>query len=78
MGCRKAYFDDGFTDVFVYDGVQLAPGSRIDGPAIVEQATTTIVVQPGYQLMCDDFGNYLVYRQDMGLEACIARLKRGD
>jgi N-methylhydantoinase A len=21
MGCRKAYFDDGFTDVFVYDGV---------------------------------------------------------
>ncbi len=77
IGHRKAFFDDEFTDVPVYDGFQLAPGNRITGPTIVEQATTTVVVQPGYQLMCDDFGNYLVYRGGVNLEECIAQLKEG-
>lgn len=57
IGSRRAFFDAGLTDVPVYDGLQLAAQSRITGPAIVEQATTTLVVQPGYELTCDDFGN---------------------
>jgi N-methylhydantoinase A len=57
IGSRRAFFDAGLRDVPVYDGLQLTAQSRVTGPAIVEQATTTVVVQPGYELMCDDLGN---------------------
>jgi N-methylhydantoinase A len=77
IGHRKAFFDNGFTEVPVYDGFQLPPACSINGPAIVEQSTTTVIVQPGYQLSCDDFGNYLVYRDGVSLEESIAVLKRG-
>ena len=34
----------------VFDGQQLAPGAVVEGPAIVEEETTTIVVFPGWTL----------------------------
>jgi len=76
LGSRAAFFGDGFTEVPVYDGLQLPAGCDLAGPAIVEQSTTTVVVQPGYRLSCDDFGNYLVYRDETTLEDSIAALKR--
>jgi hypothetical protein len=36
-----------------------------------------VIVQPGYRLTCDDFGNYLVYREGVSLEESIAVLKKG-
>lgn len=75
-GYRKAFFEDGFQEVPVYDGFQLSAGSTLNGPAIVEQETTTVVVQPGYKLACDEFGNYLVYKGDLTLEESISILKR--
>jgi N-methylhydantoinase A len=33
----------------VYDRAQLAPGAVIDGPAIVEQADTTTLIEPGWR-----------------------------
>ncbi len=77
IGRRKAFFEDGLKEVPVYDGFQLSAASIISGPAIVEQATTTVVVQPGYKLACDDFGNYLLYREGVSLEESISVLKRG-
>jgi N-methylhydantoinase A len=77
IGSRRAFFDEGLVDVPVYDGLQLTAQSRITGPAIVEQATTTVVVQPGYELMCDDVGNYFVYRDGFSLEESIAALREG-
>lgn len=76
IGHRNAFFGNGFTEVLVYDGFQLPPACSINGPAIVEQSTTTVIVQPGYKLSCDDFGNYLVYREGVSLKESIAVLKR--
>src|SRR5213592_2099561 len=42
----------------VYDGERLANGNRIAGPAIVETADTTVVVQPGTRLRVDALGNF--------------------
>jgi len=42
----------------VFDGERLANGNRIAGPAIVETADTTVVVQPGTKLRVDDLGNF--------------------
>jgi N-methylhydantoinase A len=42
----------------VYNGELLAPGNRVAGPAIVETADTTVVVQPGSRLRVDALGNF--------------------
>jgi len=42
----------------VYDGDLLASGNKINGPAIVETADTTVVVQPGTKLRVDELGNF--------------------
>jgi N-methylhydantoinase A len=42
----------------VYNGELLANGNRIAGPAIVETADTTVVVQPGSRLRVDELGNF--------------------
>jgi len=42
----------------VYDGERLVPGNCVNGPAIVETADTTVVVQPGRRLRVDPLGNF--------------------
>jgi N-methylhydantoinase A len=41
----------------VYDRERLPPGRTVDGPAIVEEWSTTILVLPGQQATTDRFGN---------------------
>ena len=43
-------------DAAVFDRFDLAPGTVIDGPAIVEQPDTTIVVYPGHRCTVGDDG----------------------
>jgi N-methylhydantoinase A len=60
---RRAYFKEagGFVDKTpCYDGGRIVPGNVIIGPAIVEEATTTVVIPPGCEAMVDAFNNYLV------------------
>jgi N-methylhydantoinase A len=64
IGQRQAYFDEGFQETPVYDGMKLQNGMQLSGPAIVVQATTTIVVPPDFALLCDEFNNYLMYPKD--------------
>ena len=53
-GSRPAYFGEaGFVDTPVYDRYALRPGTRIDGPAIVEERESTTVVPPGDSLEVD-------------------------
>ena len=42
----------------VYDGELLVAGNKIAGPAIVETADTTVVVQPRTRLRVDELGNF--------------------
>ncbi|WP_410613152.1 hydantoinase/oxoprolinase family protein [Amycolatopsis sp. lyj-109] len=48
-GTRQAYFPSagGFVDTAVFDRYRLAAGTRVDGPAIVEERESTVVVPPG-------------------------------
>lgn len=44
---RSVSFAGERVDAPVYRGVSLSTGSRIEGPAIIEEATTTILIDPG-------------------------------
>jgi N-methylhydantoinase A len=57
-GTRQAYFGDGFVETPVYDGMVLAPGVDIDGPALIEEPFTVIVVPPGARCTLDELGNF--------------------
>lgn len=49
---RIAWFD-GMREVPAYRGAELASGFRADGPCLVDEATTTIVVRPGWTVSLD-------------------------
>jgi N-methylhydantoinase A len=56
---RRATFDAaGPVDTAIRFGGSLGPGDRLDGPAVVEEATTTIVVYPGWSLGVTATGDY--------------------
>ncbi|UCE85343.1 MAG: hydantoinase/oxoprolinase family protein, partial [Deltaproteobacteria bacterium] len=57
---RPVYFEDRFVDTPVYDGERLGAGHAIDGPAIVEERFTTIVIYPGQRAELDALGNYVI------------------
>jgi N-methylhydantoinase A len=57
---RPAWFDGRFEDTPVYDGDRLGAGHRIDGPGIIEERFTTIVLYPGQTAELDRHGNYRV------------------
>ena len=44
---RRSIFLDGWCEAPVFDLEALAPGQTIDGPALVEAATTTVLLRPG-------------------------------
>jgi N-methylhydantoinase A len=58
---RRAYFGHGHSDYApIHRGETLAAGSTIQGPAIVEEPTTTIVVFPRMSVLKTGAGNYLL------------------
>jgi N-methylhydantoinase A len=61
-GERPVYFTE-FKDLLpcpVYDRYRLWPGFSCDGPAVIEERESTIVVGPGGSATVDDLGNVVV------------------
>ena len=59
---RRCYFGDtGFLDTPVFKPDQLAPGTSVRGPAVIEEPTTTLVVYPGQAAEVTGAGNYLLH-----------------
>ncbi|MEW6440587.1 MAG: hydantoinase/oxoprolinase family protein [bacterium] len=54
-GRRQAFFDGTFHDTRVYEMDRLASGNEVDGPALLEHPTTTLVVPPGHQVRMDEY-----------------------
>jgi len=75
IGTRDAWFDDEFREFAVYDGLKLVNGNEVDGPAIVVQPTTTIVIPPDFNLVCDDYQNYLMYPKGKDINALCEALR---
>ncbi|MDG2077613.1 MAG: hydantoinase/oxoprolinase family protein [Arenicellales bacterium] len=61
--CRPVYFDElnDYTETNVYDRSELSPGTTLDGPAIVEQVDTTVLIHPGQKAEVDAQGNLLIH-----------------
>lgn len=59
---RKAYFPDiqAFVDTPVIHETALNPGLQYEGPALIEQAGSTVVVGPGDTFGLDPYGNIRV------------------
>lgn len=62
---RDVYFTElaQYTPTPIYDGHQFKFGNRLKGPAIVEFATTTVVLRPGQSLRVDAYGNFIAARK---------------
>jgi N-methylhydantoinase A len=60
-GRRQAYMPEleGFAEVPVYDRYRLAPGDAFDGPAIVEERESTVVLGPDARARIDDALNLI-------------------
>jgi N-methylhydantoinase A len=57
---RPVWFAQGWQDTPIYHRSDIGAGAQIDGPAIVEQMDTTIVIEPGCAAEADELGNLIV------------------
>jgi N-methylhydantoinase A len=69
-GRRNVYIPEtkSFAEVPIYDGHRMRFGNRIDGPAMIEQATTAIFVSASYDCVVDALGSFALYlkgREDL-------------
>jgi N-methylhydantoinase A len=64
-GHRKAIFaaSGKATKTPIYDGGKLGAGATLSGPAIIEEVTTTIVIEPGWTAKLDASGSYVITRR---------------
>jgi N-methylhydantoinase A len=60
-GTRPAYFTEakGFVKTNIFDGAKFLSGNIFEGPCVVEEELTNVVVPPGYRMLVDDYGNYI-------------------
>ena len=61
-GTREMIFaaDGTQQDTPVYEGAKLGAGDRILGPAVIQEVTTTIVIEPGWTAELDPTGVYVL------------------
>jgi len=58
---RSVYFEDsGFVDCKIYRRDTLASETSIQGPAIIEEISSTTVVYPQDQFRVDSMGNLVI------------------
>lgn len=58
-GHRRVHLDGGWHDVAVIDQPSLPTGARVDGPAIIEQPYTTLIIAGGWQVVVLASGDLL-------------------
>ena len=58
---RSVWFPGtGWIETAIHDGSLLHPGDSLDGPALIEEATTTVVARPGDRLWVEESGDFFV------------------
>ncbi len=67
-GYRPAYFPetDGYTDCPVYDRYALGSGDVLDGPVIIEERESTVIIPPASRAVVDRHGNIVVDLESEG------------
>ena len=59
---RSASFDGGWQEIDVYDRDDLGVHGKLQGPAVVEFAESTLLVRPGWRATVDDVGTLVLER----------------
>lgn len=59
-GARRVWFDGGWRETRIWRRLELPVDAEIQGPAILEQPDTTIVVDPGLAASVDRLGNLII------------------
>jgi N-methylhydantoinase A len=57
LGTRRLHADGAWHQAAVWRREALAEGARIDGPAVLQQADATIILEPGSAAVVDALGN---------------------
>ncbi len=60
---RPCYLADGWTEAIVHQRADLATGRVVQGPAVLEQDDTTVVVPPGWQVEVAEQGHLDIVRK---------------
>lgn len=60
---------EGIHDTAIYDYARLEPHMRLHGPAVIEDAGSTVLVHPGNQVLVDRLGNLHITLVDEGAGA---------
>ena len=71
IGEREVYFAEtgGFRTTPVYARIRLAPGEQVVGPAIIEEAESTVVVGPRARVTVDETGNLVMHLSGKRVQA---------
>jgi N-methylhydantoinase A len=62
-GTRKVFFER-WEETTTYDRARLRAGDVVDGPAVVEEFSSTLPLHPGFRAEVDRFGTLVVSRRD--------------
>ncbi|MCE8006014.1 hydantoinase/oxoprolinase family protein [Aestuariivita sp.] len=60
---REVHFGDRWHKTAIYDRLSLPVGAIVQGPAILEQLDTTILIEPDLQGTVDPYGNVIIERR---------------
>jgi N-methylhydantoinase A len=61
LGRRRVFFEHhGEMEATVYDAARLEPGMKLQGPAVVQDAASSLVLPPRHQLGVDSYGNFII------------------
>jgi N-methylhydantoinase A len=63
LGVQRVYHQRQWWDAQRYARLELPIGAKVNGPAILEQADTTVWLEPGFEAKVDAMGNLLVTAQ---------------
>lgn len=63
LGKRKVYYGGNYEDWDVYDKRILPPKQFIEGPAIIEEPTSTAIILEGQRGIVDEYGNLIIERE---------------
>jgi N-methylhydantoinase A len=62
-GPRDVFFDK-WVPTKVYGRSRLGAGDMVDGPAVLEEFSSTVPLHPGFRSVVDTFGNLLITKSD--------------
>ncbi len=60
-GTRRVFFDD-WVEATVYDRARLGAGDVVEGPAVLEEFSSTVPLHPGFTAEVDSMGNLVIRR----------------